>query len=69
MPVDVLVIVAKGDLIGPDECVSPCGSCRQVVAESERRYRKSMKVILVSEGGRSFVFDRGVDLLIFPFGM
>lgn len=68
-PVALLVIVAKGDLIKPDDCVSPCGSCRQVIAESERRYRKNMKVILVSEGGRTFVFQKGTDLLIFPFGM
>lgn len=68
-PITLLVIVAKGDLIKPDDCVSPCGSCRQVIAESERRYQKNMKVILVSEGGRTFVFQKGTDLLIFPFGM
>lgn len=67
--IEKLVVIAKGDLIQPDDCVSPCGSCRQVISESERRQAKPMQVILVSESGRTFVFDRGTDLLIFPFGI
>lgn len=67
--VETLVIVAKGDLIKPDDCVSPCGSCRQVIAESEFRQQKAMRVILVSESGRTFIFEKGTDLLVFAFGM
>lgn len=69
IPVKTLVIVAKGDLIQPDDCLSPCGSCRQVIAESEFRQKQPMRVILISESGRTFVFDKGTDLLVFPFGM
>lgn len=69
VPVKTLVIVAKGDLIKPDDCVSPCGSCRQVIAESEFRQQKPIRVLLVSESGRTFVFERGTDLLVFAFGM
>lgn len=68
-PIQTLVIVAKGDLIKPDDCVSPCGSCRQVIAESESRQQKPFRVILVSESGRTFVFEKGTDLLVFAFGM
>jgi cytidine deaminase len=67
--IEKLVVIAKGDLIKSDDCVSPCGSCRQVISESERRQAIPMQVILVSESGRTFVFDRGTDLLIFPFGI
>jgi len=67
--IKTLVIVAKGDLIQPDDCVSPCGSCRQVIAESESRQQTPIRVILVSESGRTFVFDKGTDLLVFAFGM
>lgn len=69
MKIDTLVVVAKGDLIQPNDCVSPCGSCRQVIAESEYRQQSPMKIILVSESGRTFVFEKGADLLIFAFGM
>lgn len=64
-----LVVVAKGDLIGPDECVSPCGSCRQVIVECEKRQSVGFQVVLVSASGRTFVFEKGSDLLIFPFGI
>ena len=29
--IETLVIVAKGDLIDDEACLSPCGSCRQVI--------------------------------------
>ena len=64
-----MVIVAKGDLIKQDDCVSPCGSCRQVIAESEKRQSSNIRIILVSESGRTFVFDKGIDLLVFAFGI
>jgi cytidine deaminase len=64
-----LVIVAKGDLIEPDACLSPCGSCRQVISESERRQTNPIEITLVSESGRTFVFQQSSDLLVFPFGM
>lgn len=67
--IETLVVVAKGDLIQPNDCVSPCGSCRQVIAESEYRQKAPMKIILVSQTGRTFVFERGTDLLVFAFGM
>lgn len=67
--VATLVVVAKGDLIKPEECVSPCGACRQVIAESEHRQESPIRLILVAQNGRTFVFDKATDLLVFPFGM
>ncbi len=64
-----ITIVAKGDLIQADDCLSPCGSCRQVIAESQMRQEKSIKISLVSQSGKTFIFDKISDLLIFPFGM
>ena len=32
-----LVIVAKGELIDADQWLSPCGGCRQVIAETQMR--------------------------------
>lgn len=67
--IETLVVVAKGDLIEPDECVSPCGACRQVIAESENRQKTPIRLILVAQNGRTFIFDKASDLLVFPFGM
>ncbi|MCE3294469.1 MAG: cytidine deaminase [Crocinitomicaceae bacterium] len=64
-----LVVVAVGDLVGADDCISPCGSCRQVIAESERRQSSPIRITLVSQSGRTFIFEKISDLLLFPFGI
>ncbi len=67
--IETLVVVAKGDLIKPEDCVTPCGACRQVIAESESRQTNAIRLILVAQNGKAFVFDRASDLLVFPFGL
>lgn len=67
--VKTIVVVAQGDLIAGDECVSPCGSCRQVIAESESRQEEAIRIILVAQDGKTWIFDSIKDLLIFPFGV
>lgn len=67
--VRTLVVVSKGTLIRPEDCISPCGSCRQVIAESEFRQERPIRMILVAQNGRTFIFDKASDLLVFPFGM
>lgn len=49
------------------EPVSPCGSCRQVMAEYERLQDEPMKVILMGETGRVATFDTVAELLPFAF--
>lgn len=67
--VKTLVVVAKGTLVKPEDCISPCGSCRQVIAESEYRQQQPIRMLLVAQNGRTFIFDKAADLLVFPFGM
>lgn len=67
--IGTLVVVAKGDLVKEDDCISPCGACRQVMVESENRQKSPIRVILVSMSGRTFVFEKCEDLLVFAFGM
>ncbi len=62
-----ICVVAKGDLIPKDNWVSPCGSCRQVMAESQNRQKEPIKVILVSQNNRVLVFHSVSDLLPFVF--
>lgn len=67
--VRTIVVVAEGDLIAADECVSPCGACRQVIAESESRQEEAIRIILVSGDGKTWIFDSIKDILVFPFGV
>lgn len=47
---------------------SPCGACRQVLAEYEQRQGHSMRVLCYLEGDRVRVFEKVSDLLPFLFG-
>lgn len=52
---------AKGLIEGPAQ---PCGSCRQVLVETESRYKKSMRIIL--DGRKRIHVIEGADNLL-PF--
>lgn len=64
-----IVIVAKGNFLPADKILSPCGSCRQVMLESEMRQKTPFQVILVSENGKTIIFNKAQDLLPFAFGL
>ncbi|MBI2257644.1 MAG: cytidine deaminase [Flavobacteriia bacterium] len=64
-----LIIVSKGELIDENACLSPCGACRQVMAEYENKQNEPFEIYLISHSGRTFVFNTIKDLLIFPFGL
>lgn len=48
-------------------CISPCGGCRQVLLETEKRYGEPVKVLLVGKHEIT-VIRRAADLLPFSFG-
>jgi cytidine deaminase len=48
------------------EPVSPCGNCRQVIAEEEFRNRNNIRVILCGET-KILIFEKGGDLIPFQF--
>lgn len=66
--VDTLCIVAKGDLLPIDKILTPCGACRQVMAETQLRQEKDYRVILVSQNDVTIVFNSANDLLPLSFG-
>jgi cytidine deaminase len=63
-----IAIVATGDLVKPTGIISPCGACRQVMIESERRQHKSLRILLVAENNEVLVFHSAADLLPMSFG-
>jgi cytidine deaminase len=67
LKVKKICVVAKGDLIPIENWVSPCGSCRQVMAESQNRQTDPIEIILVSQNHRVLIFHSVSDLLPFIF--
>lgn len=47
--------------------LSPCGACRQVIAETERRYGKPIRIILAGQSGKVYVADSIRELLPLSF--
>lgn len=46
-----------------EEPVSPCGSCRQVMLESEFRHKQAMRILLQGEKGSIYLLKSVKDLL------
>jgi len=64
---DSLAITAKSDDFFVDYPITPCGACRQVLAEYEHLFNKPIRVILSGEKGKILVFTKVDDLLPFSF--
>jgi cytidine deaminase len=62
-----LVITARSPQKKLKAVVTPCGACRQVMAESANRQKKPFNVILVGEDGQGYIFGSVYDLLPFSF--
>jgi len=67
--VKTMVIVSKGNLIQNSQVISPCGSCRQVILESEKRQGEQIKIVLVGQDKSVYIFNSILDLLPFGFGL
>ncbi len=65
-PIVKICVVAQGDLMPSGKLLSPCGSCRQVMLESEARQQSPIEVLLVQGSGEIIVLDTVQNLL--PFG-
>lgn len=47
--------------------ISPCGLCRQTLAEYEQRFGRSIRLILGGFSGEIYIINRATDLLPFAF--
>lgn len=63
-----LAIASKGDLVDKDQFLSPCGACRQVMAEVSMRQDKSFEIMILNNDGSILIFKEIKDLLPFIFG-
>lgn len=63
-----IFIVATGDLIAKDAVLSPCGSCRQVMLESQNRQNRKYAIYLLGQDDTVHVFESIYDLMPLAFG-
>lgn len=65
--VKAIAIAARNRGVEVDECVTPCGACRQVMSEIVRRYQADFDVILL--GRHRTLLVKASQLLPFAFEM
>lgn len=65
--VKAIAIAANTDKFEIKEPITPCGSCRQVMAEIEKNQKQNMRVILKGENGKVYVIESAKELLPLMF--
>lgn len=63
IPVKSIAITAKAKDFIIDKPVTPCGSCRQVMAEWENRFNSKLKLIMRGEKGKIYIIE-GVNNIL-----
>ena len=64
----IALALATQKALKPDEVpVFPCGSCRQVLIESETRHHHDIKLLITGSDGRIYVIDSVKKILPFAF--
>jgi len=63
-----IAIVGSGDLVDPQRILSPCGSCRQVMAEYTERQAEPFEIIMQNQVGNILIVSSVAHLLPFSFG-
>jgi len=63
VPVKAIAITAKAKNFTITEPVAPCGACRQVMAETENRFKNILRVIMMGEEGVIHVVEGMENIL------
>ena len=65
--IKTLAVVASSVIHKINKPVTPCGACRQVIAEYEHRYRQPIRLIMTGETGKILTADGISQLLPYLF--
>jgi cytidine deaminase len=67
IPVKAIAISARAKGFKVNSPVTPCGSCRQVMVETENRFHQEMRLIMRGENGKINVVDGVKNILPLMF--
>ena len=67
VPIKTIAITAQSESFDISEPLAPCGACRQVMVEYEKKYMGKIRVILKGETGKIWVVQSINDILPFSF--
>lgn len=65
--IDTIAVTCKSKAFEVNEPLSPCGACRQAIAEYEMRHKTSIRILLAGERGKVRMLESISDLLPFMF--
>ena len=67
VPIKAMSIAVQRDGVFSEQPITPCGACRQVLLETENRFRKPIKMYFFGESG-IYVLNGIKDILPLSFG-
>jgi cytidine deaminase len=65
--IDTIAVTCKSKAFEVNEPLSPCGACRQAIAEYEMRHKTNIRILLAGEKGIIRMVESISDLLPFMF--
>ncbi len=65
--IKAMAITANSDHFHVNKPITPCGACRQAIAEYEHRYQQDIRLIMTGEAGKVLIAENVSNLLPYQF--
>ena len=65
--IKAIAIAASSKEFRINKPVTPCGACRQAIAEYEHRYKSPIRILMAGESGKVLIADSVKEFLPYQF--